>query len=230
LHEELQMKIKTMVLTMGGALLALGLQVQQVQAQTTGTDVSATKAGMHRARGEQAGHRMGGRGDGARGRMMQPRPAGAPLEVLDSNDDGMLSLDEFLARGEDRPARGLGRVDANGDGLLSREELEARQRPQRPEIDNADLAACLPGADDGEPGLDLAERFDTLDTNDDSFLDADELAAGQRERATAQFERLDADADGFVTAAELEAAHEEQMAQRMEHRDCMRAAMQPSGS
>ena len=52
--------------------------------------------------------------------------------ALDSDGDGAVSKDEFLAaqrlQAEDRAERMFDRLDADGDGVLSRDVIEGRQR------------------------------------------------------------------------------------------------------
>jgi hypothetical protein len=70
-------------------------------------------------------------------------------------------------------------------------------------------------------GAQLLERFDTLDTNDDSRLDQDELLAGPQRRIEAMFTCLDADADGFLTTEELATTREGGREARRALRDCL---------
>lgn len=54
----------------------------------------------------------------------------------------------------------------------------------------------------------LLERFDTLDSNDDSLLSQEELLAGPRQRIDRLFGCLDTDADGLLSKEELEGGRE----------------------
>jgi Ca2+-binding EF-hand superfamily protein len=98
--------------------------------------------------------------------------AAASLKKLDKNSDGQITRDELESTladrpdappGQGRPGRGgasgrgpmlerLRQFDQNGDGKFSKEELPPR----------------------------LQERFDTLDTNKDGFINPRELPAAQR--------------------------------------------------
>jgi Ca2+-binding EF-hand superfamily protein len=51
---------------------------------------------------------------------------------------------------------------------------------------------------------DMETKFQSMDTNGDGKVSADEQAAA----ATSKFERMDANGDGKVTAAEMDSAHE----------------------
>lgn len=223
------MSTKTLLLALTTAALTLGVSVA-AQAQQTVTENGDARDGFHRGRGFGDGEaRMGARGGERRGMRMMQRfeRRGAPLENLDTNDDGVIDQDEFLAGGAQREGRLLAQRDADGDGLLSREELEARA-PRRPDIDREAVLECVQELHpEFGPDGDLAARFDTLDTSDDGFLDAEELAAGQRERALQHFAELDADADGTLTREELRSSMRERRDERRDVqrdlRDCVRA-------
>ncbi len=116
--------------------------------------------------------------------------------------------------------------DADGDDKLSREELAPRERPQRPAGNREAVLGCVQEERPDFAGhAGIEERFDTLDSNDDSLLDAEELAAGRLVQATEQFTRLDADADGLLTPQELRAAHADRREVARSVRDCVREAV-----
>lgn len=73
-------------------------------------------------------------------------------------------------------------------------------------------------------GAGLLDRFDTLDTNDDSRLDLEELLAGPQRRVEVMFSCLDADADGFLTTEELAATREGGREARRALRSCLQEA------
>lgn len=217
------MKIRILAVAIGAAALVLGVQVQ---AQTTVAENAATGGGIHRAGPGKGGRMMPQRGGQDRSAMTARRQGGGPsLAAFDVNADGMIDLDEFLAHHEDRPELALEHRDADGDGLLSREELAPRERPNRPDIDRAAVEECVQQEHPDFAGADgLEERFDTLDSNDDSYLDADELVAGRLAQAEAQFTALDADADGFLIQAELRAQRANRRELARSVRDCAREA------
>lgn len=226
------MKSRVLILAMATAALSFGLP-SVLQAQQQVRENGEARDGVFRGRaeaGERGGMRAGARGEGMRGGMMAPRPGGRgapPLARLDANGDGSIDLDEFLGGREGNEERALMRLDTDADGLLSREELEARPERQRPGPDRAAMRECLQDArPDADPGFDLAERFDTLDTNDDGKLDTDELAAARVARATDTFGRLDANGDGVLVAEELQAARADMREQTRELRGELRECMQ----
>jgi hypothetical protein len=238
------MKIKTIAAVIGAAAFALGVQVhaQDAPAQAgKGVDPAGPGKGgrLMQQRGMQGpgmqgkgmqgkgmqGKGMQGKGPQVRGMLERRRGAGPSLAQLDANDDGMIDLDEFLARHEDRPELLLERRDTDGDEKLSREELASPQRPARPDGKREAVLDCVQeDRPDFAGPAGIEERFDTLDSNDDSRLDAEELAAGRLVQATEQFTRLDADADGQLTPQELRAAHADRREVARSVRDCVREA------
>lgn len=50
-----------------------------------------------------------------------------PMAKVDTNGDGVISMDEHLAVAKDR----FGKIDTDGDGALSREEIRAGKENRR---------------------------------------------------------------------------------------------------
>ena len=100
--------------------------------------------------------------------VLLPEPAAAQvqataeyLERMDTDGDGRVSLEEYLAW----MGYAFERMDRNGDGVLSADELPGgRGQPLT-------LAAHRAR---------LTDRFNRQDANGDGFLDAHELAAPPR--------------------------------------------------
>lgn len=97
------------------------------------------------------------------------------LRVLDTNNDGKITLDEI--RAEQR--RLLGAADLDADGKLSVEEFRRRGRWFQK--------------------LNTTTLFDLMDTNGDRVLTADEIAAP----SARWFRRYDRDGDGNLVPAEV---------------------------
>ena len=113
------------------------------------------------------------------------------IKQLDSNDDGVISRDEFKM--PDRRESPDMRMDLNGDGEVSRDEVG------RVVSDRADEALT---------------RFDKEDTDGNGVLTAEE-------RRMSVFNRMDADGDGQLTKREFKGARgdaERRMKRGRDHR------------
>lgn len=117
---------------------------------------------------------------------------GGMLQRLDTDGDGMVSLQEFQAAGEARFAQ----LDADGDGRISAEEFSAGQRgPGR-----------KAGEDYGPRAEHRAERmqqfreqhFANMDADGDGYISKAEFD----ERHMTRFHALDANGNGVIDAEE----------------------------
>ncbi|MDF0489782.1 EF-hand domain-containing protein [Sphingomonas sp. H39-1-10] len=160
-------------------------------------------------------------------------PGGGMMMRADTNGDGVITRDEFLAQSAER----FQRMDANHDGKLAGDELrgrmaeraqggtitreafmaEAEARFQRLDanhdgkITKDEMAAlgARGGAGMAPPAGGMpgphghGDWFDKIDTNHDGRISREEMRA----QADAHFAKLDTNHDGFVDKAELNAAH-----------------------
>jgi Ca2+-binding EF-hand superfamily protein len=90
-----------------------------------------------------------------------------------ANGQGSMTLDQFISRQSER----LMAADTDGDGKLSKAELAAQMQAGR-----------------GNPD----RMFVLMDTNQDGFIDKDEM----RNALTRRFQRMDENHDGLVTSDE----------------------------
>ena len=119
-----------------------------------------------------AGYAQPGVGPGAQG-----RGPGAGFARLDTDGDGRISRQEYLAH--------FDAVDTNKDGFLSQEEMRAARQALGPR-----------GAGQG---------WLRWDADHDGKLSRDEVANAPR--LSQLFDQIDTNRDGFLTADELQAAH-----------------------
>jgi Ca2+-binding EF-hand superfamily protein len=106
------------------------------------------------------------------------RGGGQVFEHSDTNKDGSVARDEFLAARADQFAK----LDKNSDGFLDDADLPERAKEHR-----------------GERGGKMRQQFDT---NGDGKLAKDEFVNGP----TPMFDAADKNGNGVLDASELEAA------------------------
>lgn len=104
-----------------------------------------------------------------------PTTAAQHFETLDTNQDGLVSKDEYESSGL------FAELDGNSDNRVTAEELEAIFGPQ----------------EDGMPSP--ADRIRVADSNDDGELSEEEI----RRNAEMRFAWLDRNNDGNLDLAEM---------------------------
>ena len=159
------------VLLIAGALLAIG--------SVAAISAPHFRGGGHMRHGAQ-GSIFGERG----GDLFGPSPArfGERLKDMDTNKDGVITLDEFLARRDPTFAR----FDKNNDGVVDRDEFEAFAK----ESANYWIKRFIKRFDADRDGRiskeEFAkarkERFAMRDLDGDGRLGLEDLPPGPRER------------------------------------------------
>lgn len=144
--------------------------------------------------------------------------------ALDSDGNDIITLDEFLARPMERASFRFDLFDTDDDGLISRDEFNIAHTPplQDTDIDIDALHACI--ADNLSGDLyqpDPDARFDEFDSNGDGFIDPDEFSTARTAHATDKFNLLDVDADNALSQLELEGALQYMSERRAIRRNCI---------
>lgn len=107
------------------------------------------------------------------------------FEELDTNGDGVVTLEELEALGAARFAE----MDTDGDGSISADEMLAAMQERAAE----------------RMAKGIERMIEKHDENGDGVLSAEELPQPKHDR---MIERLDEDGDGAISAEEFEAAKE----------------------
>ena len=135
------------------------------------------------------GHRMGmgfgfDGGDGPRGGRLAEQ-----LKEMDTNKDGIITLEEFLGRTGDRFAR----LDKNGDGVVDASDITASMKEEGEyrakrflKVFDADRDGKVTKEEFGQRSKD---RFAMRDLNGDGVIDGEDLPPGMRGRAGRWAER-----------------------------------------
>jgi len=147
------------------------------------------------------------------------------FDHLDTDDNGELTLDEFLSRPTDHLADRFDRMDSDDDDLISLDEYLAVRTPAFDDmsISPDDLHACV----DEQTGTewvappDAETRFSEVDVNNDGFIDLDEFESAKSDNVTERFVLMDTDANGAISEDEFFAALELTREHHGIRRDCL---------
>jgi Ca2+-binding EF-hand superfamily protein len=110
---------------------------------------------------------------------------------FDSDKDGKISLDEFMASGPNRSEEGFKVIDTDGDGFVSQEEFEEAIMKKKWQKHRKSK---------------LLEEFNEFDSDKDGKISLDEFMASGPNRSEEGFKVVDTDGDGFVSQEEFKKA------------------------
>lgn len=142
-----------------------------------------------------------GKGEHGRGHRGPPDPAEL-VKRFDKNADGKLQVSEL----PDHMQKFMGKADTNNDGVISVEELKAGEEKMRAEhlakVDTDHDGKVSPEERKAAFEKFAQERFAKLDKNNDGALTKDEIGDKRWEHLSV----ADADKNGSVTEAEIRTA------------------------
>ncbi len=145
------------------------------------------------------------------------------FNILDTDENNSISLDELLSKKLEKAANKFDRLDTDDNELISLEGLLAAHNGRNnDDIDREALRACI----EAEPGIELPEfvtleeRFDLADSNDDGFIDRDEFATAKTSNTTEKFLLIDTDNDEGISKEEMKVALEKLYALHNARRTC----------
>ena len=172
---------------------------------------------------------MAGRGRNFRPGMIS---GAAVLENLDDDDNGTVTLDEFLSNRTDRWDTRFDALDQNSDGYISQVEYEnvpspgARGRRGRFEIDQTAFDQCMANQlGEAFKARPTWEDVAAFDSSGDGVLDESEFLTYRETRETERFSEIDGSGDGVLDEAEMEAHISQMQALRESHREAHRTCM-----
>lgn len=166
---------------------------------------------------------------GSRGGKDRPT---AQFERLDTNEDGVLSIDELTAPALERAEAMFLRKDQDEDGLLTFEEATSGREP-RDLSDIADeIVQCVADlqAETGNENIVVPEaskfaspqeKFNAKDTDLSGDLDLTEVLQSSTENVTSIFDNMDTDNSEDVTLEEFTAHKVSAKATRRAIRSCV---------
>ena len=182
--------------------------------------ISATFVLPQAVAGDQQASAQGANSqENARGDRENRRHRGMKIfKRLDTNEDGVLSLDEMTAPTAAKAEKVFTHKDTDEDGLLSLEEFSLNRRGEAIDLSEIadEIVQCVADLKD-ETGSEYivvpeasqfkspAERFAAIDSNEDGSIDLAEMQAHALAKATTAFTNMDSDENGEVSKNEFKA-------------------------
>jgi Ca2+-binding EF-hand superfamily protein len=146
------------------------------------------------------------------------------LNRMDTDGDGVVSLEDFVSRGIERTEKHFDRLDSDSDGFVSEEEYTTtRGRESDTDIDRDILKQCI----EETTGLTLNVRpsredaFISADTDNDGFLSSDEFIIDYTVHVTEKFSELDSNGDAVISEEEVSAKIAERQLIDAAKKDCI---------
>jgi Ca2+-binding EF-hand superfamily protein len=123
----------------------------------------------------------------------------AKFDTIDTDNDGKISHDEYMANCEER----FKLLDTNNDGFLTKEEARGAAAQKREEAK--------------QKAMEKAKmRFDQIDADKDGKISLDEWKAAHPDKPMAEewFTAADTNGDGFLTKEEMQSSREQKRERR----------------
>ena len=139
------------------------------------------------------------------------------IDRIDTDGSGTIELQEMIDAGLAKTEKRFAKVDTDVDGFISLDEYLAARRDGAVDLSiyADEIVACVQEAALEDDTIEVPEasdfmspedRFNSKDTDEDGFISLEEAQASATDKATTKFTALDTAADGSVTTEELQAA------------------------
>ena len=150
------------------------------------------------------------------------------MQRLDTNEDGVITLQEFTDVRLKRGGVLFDRLDQNSDGVISTDEYADRPgkgfvgRRESLELDQETFTQCMKDqlGDSYQERPTWEELFSVTDTNSDGLIDREEFLAHKEANAAERFAQIDTNNDNNLDSNELETIKAQMQENRQARRSC----------